>query len=434
MQNTHLLMGDKLHVYRRPESPFWFCSTFLAGKNHRKSTKEESLEHAKRIAEEWYLSLQLRNRAGELKGGKLFSEAAGKFEAEYAALTAGERNASYVKGHSTRIRLYLNTFFGDEVVSDITPQKVQEYRVWRMSAKKHPKTGEVLRPSKTSIHHDIVTLRHILKTAQRHGWIKYIPDLSAPYKASGKVSHRAWFSPEEYKALYNATRARAATPPKKRWRWECEQLHDFVLFMVNTGLRPDEAARIEFRDVEIEHDKATGETILVTSVRGKRGTGYNKSMPGAVIPFERLKQRKRMPKRALKGSWGGGAGQDDLLELPQATDLLFPALRHHHFNTVLDETKMKFDREGNRRSAYSLRHTYICLRLMEGADIYQVAKNCRTSVEMIEKYYAPHIKNMINAAAVNVRGGPSNDGQAKRQGSPKSAKPKKGAVTTKRRQ
>jgi hypothetical protein len=52
---------------------------------------------------------------------------------------------------------------------------------------------------------------------------------------------------------------------------------------------------------------------------------------------------------------------------------------------------------------YSLRHTYICLRLMEGADIYQIAKNCRTSVEMIEKFYAAHLKNMIDASAVNVR-------------------------------
>ena len=40
---------------------------------------------------------------------------------------------------------------------------------------------------------------------------------------------------------------------------------------------------------------------------------------------------------------------------------------------------------------------------MEGADIYQIAKNCRTSVEMIEKFYASHIKNRIDAAAVNVR-------------------------------
>jgi hypothetical protein len=44
----------------------------------------------------------------------------------------------------------------------------------------------------------------------------------------------------------------------------------------------------------------------------------------------------------------------------------------------------------------------ICLRLMEGADIYQIAKNCRTSVEMIEKYYASHIKTSLDAAAINV--------------------------------
>src|ERR1700688_2163789 len=37
------------------------------------------------------------------------------------------------------------------------------------------------------------------------------------------------------------------------------------------------------------------------------------------------------------------------------------------------------------------RQTYICLRLMEGADIYQIAKNCRTSVEMIlRRAYQEH--------------------------------------------
>ena len=46
--------------------------------------------------------------------------------------------------------------------------------------------------------------------------------------------------------------------------------------------------------------------------------------------------------------------------------------------------------------------TYICLHLLEGADIYQIAKNCRTSVEMIEKYYAAHLKTQLDAAAINV--------------------------------
>jgi hypothetical protein len=143
---------------------------------------------------------------------------------------------------------------------------------------------------------------------------------------------------------------------------------------------------------------------LEISVRGKRGVGYCKSMPGAVVPFERLRTRKRLSARKRKTSWGGESSTSPQeLGLPKATDLLFPDLRAHHLNAVLDEQGLKADREGLRRSAYSLRHTYICLRLMEGADIYQIAKNCRTSVEMIEKFYAAHIKNMIDASAVNVR-------------------------------
>ena len=88
---------------------------------------------------------------------------------------------------------------------------------------------------------------------------------------------------------------------------------------------------------------------------------------------------------------------------PQPTDRLFPANHKKQFNRILDQTGLKFDREGSRRAAYSLRHTYICLRLMEGADIYQIANNCRTSVEMIEKYYASHIKDRLDAAAINIR-------------------------------
>jgi integrase len=81
---------------------------------------------------------------------------------------------------------------------------------------------------------------------------------------------------------------------------------------------------------------------------------------------------------------------------------VFPGNHIKLFNGVLTRAKLKLDRDNNRRTAYSLRHTYICMRMMEGADIYQIAKNCRTSVEMIEKFYAAHIKNTLDAAAINV--------------------------------
>jgi hypothetical protein len=41
---------------------------------------------------------------------------------------------------------------------------------------------------------------------------------------------------------------------------------------------------------------------------------------------------------------------------------------------------------------------------MEGADIYQTARNCRTSVEMIEKYFAAYIKTSLGSVAINVIG------------------------------
>lgn len=370
------MYGGRLHVYKRENSRYWQCSTYLAGKNRRVSTQEESLSLAKEFAEDWYLGLKGKHRSGDIKGGKTFRYAAEQFQREYEIITQGHRSPKYIEGQNDRIRVHLLPYFGSLALSEITPGKVQEYRIHRAQTSK---TGKP--PARSTLHQEIVALRQILKTAQRHGWIQYVPDLSPPYKASGKISHRAWFSPDEYRRLYEATRERAKSPLNNRWRWSCEQLHDYVLFMANTGLRPDEASRLEYRDVKIVHDEATSETILEIEVRGKRGVGYCKSTSGAVVPFRRLRKRNN----------------------PKPTDPLFPGNHRILLNNILDELDLKEDRDGNRRTAYSLRHTYICLRLMEGADIYQIAKNCRTSVEMIEKYYAAHIKNTLNAAAINVR-------------------------------
>ena len=378
MPEKHTILGGKVHVYRRDNSSLWQCSTYLAGKNRRVSTKEDGLAKAKDFAEDWYLGLRGKVRNGEISSEKTFREAAVQFEREYQIITEGQRNAEYVQGHSARLRVHLVPFFGDMGLSEITPGQVQEYRIHRHeeAVKEHGKP-----PARSTMHQEIVVLRQTLKAAVRHRWLDRLPDLSEPYRASGKVSHRAWFSPEEYKKLYEATRRRARAPKNPRYKWESEQLHDYVLFMANTGLRPDEANHLEYRDVKIVEDEGSHETILEIEVRGKRGVGYCKSTSGAVKPFQRLVERNK----------------------PQPTDMIFPKTHRQLFNTILDEEGLKKDREGQPRTAYSLRHTYICLRLMEGADIYQIAKNCRTSVEMIEKYYASHLKNSLDASAINIR-------------------------------
>ncbi|TVQ83232.1 MAG: site-specific integrase [Micavibrio sp.] len=384
----HILMGGKLHVYKRENSEYWQCSTYLAGKNRRVSTKEENLSKAKDFAEDWYLELHGKHKRGEVKNEKTFRKAVDQFLREYDFITEGQRNQKYVDNQRMRLEVHLIPFFGKMGLSEITPGVVQEYRIHRRE-KALEKFGKP--PARSTMHQEVVALRQVLKTAIRHGWLQHLPDLSEPYRGSSKVSHRAWFSPQEYKQLYTATRNRAKNPIRERYKWEYEQLHDFVLFMANTGLRPDEAIRLEHRDVEIAYDEGSNQTILEISVRGKRGVGFCKSTTGAVKPYERLRDREK-PKYI-----------DESQGKPKPTDKVFPKTHRQLLNNILEEERLKFDREDQPRTAYSLRHTYICFRLMEGADIYQIAKNCRTSVEMIEKYYASHIKNNLDASAINVR-------------------------------
>src|SRR5690606_24282399 len=150
-------------------------------------------------------------RYGELKSGKTFAEVAKVFEKEYEAITVGRRSPKWVQGHKDRIRLHLLPFFGDKIVSEITSGAAQEYRVHRMTEPEREQDepegdgGEAnpwKPPARNTIHNEIVTLSMVLKTAQRHNWIEQVPDLSDPYRRQSKIEHRPWFTPNEYKLLY----------------------------------------------------------------------------------------------------------------------------------------------------------------------------------------------------------------------------------------
>jgi integrase len=394
----HEILGGLVQLYRRENSRYWQCSASYKGRQYRKSTEEDDLPQAQQYAEDWYLEIRGKVRAGLVGAEKTFAEAAAQFEKEYGIITEGQRSQKWCEGHSIRLRLHLIPFFGPLGLSQVTPGKVQEYRVHRIGSSPNGK-----RPARSTIHDEIVTLRLVLKTGIRHDWLKHLPDLSPPYKTQGKVEHRPWFSPEEYKQLYTASRAYAQESADTHYAWAAAQVHDYILIMANTGLRPDEAMpkNLEHRDISVVRDETTGERILHIEVRGKRGVGYCKSMPGAVQYYERLLKRET-PESAKVRKEAAKNGAKLEPEFPQPNDPVFPGNHIKLFNGILRRTGLKLDREGKKRTAYSLRHTYICMRLTEGANPWQVAANCRTSVEMIEKFYARHIKNSLDASQINV--------------------------------
>jgi hypothetical protein len=68
------------------------------------------------------------------------------------------------------------------------------------------------------------------------------------------------------------------------------------------------------------------------------------------------------------------------------------------FEKILSEANLKRSATGESRTLYSLRHTAIMFRLTMGdhIDLLSLARNARTSVDMIERFYARPLQGEMN--------------------------------------
>jgi len=84
--------------------------------------------------------------------------------------------------------------------------------------------------------------------------------------------------------------------------------------------------------------------------------------------------------------------------IPRPNDLLFPNNPRETVEKVLSETQLLFDERGQKRTAKSFRHTYIMTSLLHNVDVFVLAKNCRTSVDMIQQYYGSYLTARMKQA------------------------------------
>jgi hypothetical protein len=87
---------------------------------------------------------------------------------------------------------------------------------------------------------------------------------------------------------------------------------------------------------------------------------------------------------------------------PQPTDRIFPKYHHAMFKRILEEASNSTRKDGLARFTACDKPASASAS-WRARDIYMLAKNCRTSVEMIQKYYAAHLKDVLDASAIKVR-------------------------------
>ena len=368
------LLDGKLHVFRRPNSQFWWCGFHHNGTYLRASTKTAHVDTARTAAQQWYFlkQVEIQTGAAPVPTSKTFAAAAAKCVASYESkVQRGERSANYLNGIKKVLNSTVLPALGKMDVSAIDQGAWYRYRENLLKRKAY---------AASTLHQHKMAIRVVLVEAYKRGELAAIPQFKDDAAAVKDASPRTWFEPREYAKICLHARHNITKLAGTRWQDDARELYDYIVFVANTGLRVGEAMNLRFCDVSI-HDDLNAQWrggvrryLLIRNIKGKRSiTGECKSYFGAPKAFDRIIQR-----RSLAGKWQA------------STEPVFKAYHRDMFRELLDRTGLRFTMEHKprKRDLMSLRHTYICFRLLRGASVYDVASNCRTSVEMIERHYA----------------------------------------------
>ena len=232
--------------------------------------------------------------------------------------------------------------------------------------------------------------------------IPLIPAVKANYKPRGA------FTLTEYKAITRLTR-RLEGQAYDGWRkgkriWIKDmyqvmprQMNWLIRFMVYTFIRPGDIRQLKHKHIEVVYGKYTYLRLTLPEI--KRHNAPMISLPPAVHLYQKIKAENE---RLACG------GPDDYVFFPLEEDRkLALGIAGWLFNWVLYELDLKKGPHGAERSLYSLRHTAITFRLLYGGkiDLLTLAKNARTSVEMIERFYASTLAAEANVSLLHSRRG-----------------------------
>lgn len=167
-------------------------------------------------------------------------------------------------------------------------------------------------------------------------------------------------------------------------------------FMVNSFIRPSDLKFVQHKHVEIVNGKHL--YLRLSLPETKKHDQPIVTMTAGVGIYTRL----------LKDAKARGYGKpNDYLFMPELAKRRDHALRHlgFLFSWVLHKANLKYSTKGQTRTLYCLRHTAITFRLLygEGVDLLTLAKNARTSVNMIERHYASTLNGEMNIGLLHSK-------------------------------
>jgi hypothetical protein len=411
---------QKLCVFKIAASRFWQVRCWMGGRTYRRSTQSQSLRMAQSFARQFYEQLMAQHYSapgGASEQGQLFpkraqdmavaqSDKPDKPGVTFGALTsqvlanelARSQRGEYALGSYQVLRNRLDAHilprWGNQPPSNINFLALMEFTHFLSQTF-----------STTTISQYMVAVRKVLSYAVAIGELDKLPEFP---KIKIVTTPRGAFTPSEYwKIIRTARRLRGqqypATADEIRANYKirvAEQrmppdMAHAIAFMLNSFIRPSDLKTLKHRHVEIV--RANNTYLRLTLPETKSHGRPIVTLQPAVRCYQQICKQQAIT---------GHGAPDDYLFLPALQDRNYAHwVLNFHFNWILAQTGLKMGPHGQPRSLYSLRHSSITFRLLygQGIDLLTLARNARTSVEVINTHYASTVTGEQNIALLQSR-------------------------------
>ena len=416
------VIKDKALIYQRQGSPKWQMRLKIPDRAGYivKTTKQTVEEKAADVARHDYSQLvyKVENNLDTENYDflKLY-----KTWWDREKTTKSVSRSKFIEGTINRYFIgYFQTQLKGRSITALTDLDFEDYWSWRKNywsseqgeanlsrAKKrgnnignhrHSKKGNIAKvPSTKTLQMEQSLLKQMFWWAHRRGIISRQPYIKAPKDANRKhldVARRPTFELKEYRILYTYMREwvkgkklgeqprvsgrfgrtkSVLQRPHRLHNFQRQLLRNYVLFMANSGLRPNEAKQLRWRDIR---ENPNGDKYIYIRPTTKTGDRDTFPLLHAFKYLDRLRHQSQF------------TGDDDLVFANKNGEPVENFGKT--FKKVCADAGVLENDLGRARTIYSLRHFYATQRLLSKTKpipIEVLAQNMGTSPTMIFQHY-----------------------------------------------
>ncbi len=360
-----------LRIFKIGCSPYWYARVWIHGKFRKASLKTDHKPLAIQRAKLFYQDqFGITDHLKKSISGHEFDVIAEAMMAEdERKVRRGERSESLVVGNRYAYAKHIKPYF----------QKVDVKSINYAVLEKFSETLEEKSLSSSSIKNFLSFIGKVLKYAHRQDLIERMPQMPT-IKTKAKI--RGWFSEQELGVLLVGMDKVIDSGLEVRGVKIQPDLKLLAELMVETMLRPSDVKQLKFQNIEIV--EASKIYLRITTATSKTINSPVISTAAGVDVFRRIQNYQRSR---------GYLAQNNYLFFPEITERKrISEMLARQFAAVLDSLSMRQSPQGEPRTLYSLRHSSIMFAILRGdTNLLKIARNARTSPDMIDRFYARHL-------------------------------------------